>query len=267
MENEIKDNIEKDSSNDFPGRNRNNRYLTGLVLILIGGALLLERMGVPLPYWLFTRPMLLIVIGLYSGVKHSFRNSTWIILIGIGTFFLLDDFIPDLRLQPLFWPVLIIGMGVLFLVKPRRRDWRYNDWDKSRGRFRNSFGTPENIRREESVKDSGDYFNIHSVFSGVKRTVLSKDFKGGSISCVFAGVEIDLTQADITDKVVIRLEEVFGGTKLVIPADWLVQNEIEGIFHGVEDKRNYRANVALNPNKVLILRGTAVFAGVEIRSY
>lgn len=268
MENETKENIEKESGPGFRGRNRHNQYLTGLVLILIGAALLVDRMGVPLPYWLFTWPMLLIVIGLYSGIKHSFRNSAWIILIAIGSFFLVDDFIPELRLQPLFWPVVIIGLGVLFIIKPRRRerDWRF-DWNNDKGRFGRKKDTPFYTPGQETVSDSNDYFNIHSVFSGVKRNVLSKNFKGGSISCVFGGVEIDLTQADFTGKAVIRMEEVFGGTKLVIPADWVVLNEIEGIFHGVEDKRNYHATVAAGPNKVLILRGSAVFAGIEIRSY
>lgn len=267
MENDPKENIENESGPGFRGRNRHNQYLTGLVLILIGAALLVDRIGVPLPYWLFTWPMLLIVIGLYSGIKHSFRNSAWIILIAIGSFFLVDDFIPELRLQPLFWPVVIIGLGVLFIIKPRRRerDWRFN-WNNDKAGFGRkkdaSFYTPG----QEMVSDSNDYFTIHSVFSGVKRNVLSKNFKGGSISCVFGGVEIDLTQADFTGKAVIRLEEVFGGTKLVVPADWVVQNEIEGIFHGVEDKRNYHATMA-GTNKVLILRGSAVFAGIEIRSY
>ncbi len=265
MENEINDAVEKDNNNPFPIRRRNSGYLTGLVLILIGGALLVEKMGVPVPYWLFTWPMLLIVIGLYSGIKHSFRNNTWILLMAVGGFFLVDDFIPELKLEPLFWPILIIGLGVLFLVRPRQKDWAFH-WDERRGKYRRYNGTSSNIP-DEPVQDGSDYFNIHSVFSGVKRTVLSKNFKGGSISCVFAGVEIDLTQAEITNKVIIRIEEVFGGTKLVIPADWVLQNEIEGIFHGVEDKRGYRANLAPNPNKVLILRGSAVFAGIEVRSY
>lgn len=270
MENEIKENIEKDNNTTYQSRRRNNRYLTGLVLILIGGALLVERMGVPVPYWLFTWPMLLIVIGIYSGIKHSFRNCTWIILIAIGSFFLVDDFIPDLRLQPLFWPVLIIGLGVLFIVKPRRKErgWGF-DGDDCRGRFRRRMGRNAAFQTEwqDTVADSSDYINIQSIFSGVKRNVLSKNFKGGSITCVFGGVELDLTQADITDKVVIRMEEVFGGIKMIIPADWIVQNELDGIFHGVEDKRSYRSNVAPNPNKVLILRGSAVFAGIEIRTY
>lgn len=266
MESEIKNNIETDNTDQFKMRRRNNGYLTGLILVLIGGALLVERMGVPVPEWLFTWPMLLIVIGIYSGIKHNFRNNTWIILLAIGGFFLVNDFMPELRLEPFFWPILIIAVGILFLVRPRNKEWTHY-WDGNRGRYRRFRGSSSNTPWEEPVEDSSDYFNIHSVFSGVKRTVLSKNFKGGSVSCVFAGVEIDLTQADITDKVVIRLEEVFGGTKLIIPADWLVQNEIEGIFHGVDDKRAFRANVAPNANKVLILRGSAVFAGIEIRSY
>ena len=58
----------------------------------------------------------------------------------------------------------------------------------------------------------------------------------------------------------------FGGAKIIVPSNWVVQNEIDGVFHGVEDKRNYNSS-GLNSDKVLVLKGSAVFGGVEIRSY
>lgn len=253
-----------DKPNNFR-KQQHNRTFAGIILVLVGGALLLRNLNFPLPYWLFSWPMILIIIGLYSGIKHSFRNATWIVLIGIGGFFLLDDFIPDLSIKELFWPVIIIGLGILFILRPRRRSWQYRYQDEKDTGYQSATTTEDLFT--DTKTDGSDYFDIHSVFSGVKRTILSKNFQGGSISCVFGGVELDLTQADIPGKAIIRLEEVFGGTKLVIPSDWVVQNEIEGIFHGVEDKRKYHSAATANPNKVLILRGTSVFAGIEIKSY
>ena len=78
-----------------------------------------------------------------------------------------------------------------------------------------------------------DYLKINSVFSGVNRKVLSKDFKVAKISSVFGGTEIDFTQADLTGAAVIKIDIVFGGVKLFMPAYWAVVNEIDGVFHGV----------------------------------
>lgn len=253
-----------DKPNNFQ-RDQHNRVFAGILLVAVGGALLLRNLNFPLPDWLFSWPMILIIVGLYSGVKHSFRNATWIFLIGIGGFFLIDDFIPELSIKALFWPVIIIGLGILFILRPRRKNWQQLHPDEKYTGYQ-STATNQNAFTDTKT-DGSDYFDIHSVFSGVKRTILSKNFQGGSISCVFGGVELDLTQADMPGKAIISLEEVFGGTKLVIPSDWVVQNEIDGVFHGVEDKRKYHSAANANPNKVLILRGTSVFAGIEIKSY
>ena len=97
--------------------------------------------------------------------------------------------------------------------------------------------------------------------------MLSKNFQGGNISSIFGGSEIDFTQADINGQVVIRFEVLFGGAKIIIPSHWAVQNEIDGVFHGVDDNRRFNPDAALNPGKVLILKGSVTFGGVEIRSY
>ena len=263
--------VEKNKNNRGP---ENSRVIGGLILVGVGAALLLRNVGFFFPNWLFSWPIILILVGIYSGFKHQFRNNSWLILIGVGGFFLVNDFIPQLGLEPLFWPIVIIGAGLIFILRPRGNNWRnykkskdYTNWQdytnlKTTGTTSfDATGTPVN----DSFVDGNDWLDVQSIFSGVKRNIVSKNFQGGGITCIFGGSEIDLTQADINGTAVLKLEMVFGGTKLVLPANWTVQNEINGVFHGVDDKRKY--NTPANPGKILILKGSAVFAGIEIRSY
>ena len=170
---------------------------------------------------------------------------------------------PGINLKKFIAPIILIAVGLLYMFKPKSK-WR-QDRERCRTKWQQKHQGVVDTSWEESISSSDDYLDIKSVFSGLKRTVLSKSFKGGRISCVFGGVELNLSQADIQDNAVLRLDEVFGGIKLIIPPTWTVRNEIEGVFHGVDDERNNQSQV--DPNKVLILQGSAVFAGIEIRSY
>ena len=257
--------VEKNKNNRAP---ENSRVIGGLILVGIGAALLLRNMGFFFPNWLFSWPIILILVGIYSGFKHQFRNNSWLILIGVGGFFLVNDFIPQLGLEPLFWPIVIIGAGLIFILRPRGNNWHnnkkdadYNQWKTTGTSSFNTADTPVN----DGFVDGNDWLQVQSIFSGVKKNIVSKNFQGGNISCIFGGAEIDLTQSDINGSVVLKLEMIFGGSKLILPANWTVQNEITGVFHGVDDKRKF--NTPASPGKVLILKGSAVFAGIEIRSY
>lgn len=243
-----------------------NRIWLGIFFIVGGALLLFYKMGAPIPDWIFSWEVLVIAIGLLTGIKHGFRNSSWIILVGIGSIFLLDRQIPDAQFHDYLVPIIIIAVGALFIVRPRNSCNRHNrrlerEW---RNAGNNDTGIPA---PEDQATTCDDYIRINSIFSGVKRTIISKNFQGGSISCAFGGAEIDLTQADINGKIVLRMEEVFGGIKLMIPPQWIVQNEIDGVFHGVDDKRNINSTIQPNPNKILVLKGSCVFAGIEIKNY
>ena len=96
--------------------------------------------------------------------------------------------------------------------------------------------------------------------------MLTKNFKGGEITSFMGGSEIDLTQSDFTGRIVIDVTNIFGGTKMIVPPTWDVQNDITAIFGGVDDKRQI-SGVTLDPNKVLVLDGTCMFGGIEIRSF
>ena len=101
----------------------------------------------------------------------------------------------------------------------------------------------------------------------MKKNIISKNFRGGESVTVFGGTEINLTQADISGAVGLEITQIFGGTKLIVPANWTVQSkELVAILGGIDDKRPPVPNAGA-PEKVLILKGTCLLGGIEIRSY
>lgn len=260
----------KNMENNFSDKRKDEgRIIGGLILVGVGAALLLRNTGFPLPYWLFSWPMILILIGIYSGVKHNFSNSSWMVLIAVGGFFLIDRIIPDLSLAPYFWPLLIIALGVIFIIKPKKGKWLDFSYDEKKFAVSNTTTIDWEQTKENSgfTTDSNDFLKVDSVFSGVQRKVVSKNFQGGKVACVFGGADINLTQADINGKVEIKFDVVFGGAKIIVPPHWNIYNQIDGAFHGVDDKRKFNSAVVIDPEKILILRGSVVFGGIEIKSY
>jgi predicted membrane protein len=246
---------------------RGGRQWSGVFLLIIGGLLLARASGVLFPAWFFSGPVLLIGIGLFIGVRHRFRNFVWLIPIVIGGALLADRLSPDITLRPYIWPVLLIGAGLFFIFRPKGRHCR-----RGGGRDDNSF-TDEQVVATSTDTDAltpgissqNDMIDVTAVFGGVKKNVVSKDFKGGDVTAFMGGAEINLTQADFKGRVMIDSFNMFGGTKLIVPPDWEVQSGIVAVFGGVDDKRPPSANV--HPDKILYLDGTCIFGGVEIKSY
>ena len=106
--------------------------------------------------------------------------------------------------------------------------------------------------------------DITSIFAGIKKRVLSKQFKGGDITCVFGGAELNLMNADFKSPIVLDVTMIFGGTKLIMPPNWELRSEVTAIFGGVDDKRPQASTV---PEKIIILSGTLMFGGIEVNSF
>jgi predicted membrane protein len=280
----------QDQNNPVPPRH-NSRIMAGLFVILIGAAFLLREMSFPFfPHWLFTWPMILIAVGIYTGLKHDFRGAGWLIMLVIGGIFLTDEANFGFDMHRFLVPAIIIAVGFMIIVRPGRR-WisqDSSDWHFGRGRrsdwYRgnNSFGSgpvpppgpqqpgpgePSREGAQQQYAGSGeDTLHSTSIFGGIKKIIFSKNFKGGEINCFLGGAEIDLTQADIQGTVVLDVSCFLGGAKLIIPANWTLKSEMSAVFGGIEDKRKIQ-NVLQDPNKVLLIRGTCFMGGFELRSY
>jgi predicted membrane protein len=259
------------------GSTRNSSLFIGAFIVIAGVLMLLRRMGLPVPHWLFSWEMILIGIGLVMGFKSGFRDISWIFPIIIGLIFLSRDVFPHFSFGNLIWPVGIIIIGILIITKGNR------------SRFKNDFfpiepsptpGTENFVSGFRKLDESGvpiepqastingsdDEIECTAIFGGVKRNVVSKNFRGGEIVAIFGGAEVDLTHADINGVVKLEATNILGGTKLIVPPTWDVQSEMVAIFGGVEDKRRINPDM-INRNKRLILMGTAFLGGLEIRSY
>jgi len=66
--------------------------------------------------------------------------------------------------------------------------------------------------------------------------------------------------------VIIDITQVFGGTKIIVPSHWQVVSDLAAVFAGMDDKRI--KNTAMpNSDKILVLKGVSIFAGIDIRSF
>ncbi|ERR1700761_8650283 len=95
-----------------------SRTILGAFIVVIGTILLVDQLDLVLiPDWLFSWPMILIIIGLYSGAKHNFQNTTWLILLLVGLAFLADDALPGLMLSNFIWPAALIILGAYIIMR------------------------------------------------------------------------------------------------------------------------------------------------------
>jgi predicted membrane protein len=226
------------------GRGKSNRPLGGLILVIIGTVFLVDRMDLDVPRWIFSWEMLLIGIGLYIGARRSFQPGGWIVPIILGVAFLVQEEFLGHDARHFFWPVFLIGIGLYMILRPKR-----NHWDRG-------------FVQENS---SDDFIDSSVVFGGVKKKIITKNFKGGRIENMFGGTDIDMMQADFKGTAVFEFNVAFGGVKLVVPPHWNIKNEVTVILGGIDDRRPSTGSD--DPDKVLILRGTVMFGGIDIKSY
>jgi predicted membrane protein len=178
------------------------------------------------------------------------NKSTGLILFTIGAVFLAGDiFNVGLReVVRIVIPVALIIAGLTIIMK------------------RQTF-SPKQINLPEGA-DVNDYLNDTNIFGGGERKIKTQNFKGGQVTAIFGGSEIDLRRADMAPGVnAIDMLCIFGGTSLKIPNDWEVKNEVTAIFGGFSDERSFeKSDVIHEPGKVLYLKGLVLFGGGEIKS-
>lgn len=230
-------------------RHAARRITFGLGVIGIGTLALLDNLGafgMPLlrTFW----PLVLVLFGV-SHLVSPRHSGSWlvgavlVIVGGVMTAHNLDL----LHFRPRdWWPLLIILVGVSILMRglfPHRHRERCGD-------------TP-------STLEHGDRISIDASFAAINQQNDSRSFKGGRIDVSFGGVELDLRQAVMDGpEAVLEVSARFSGVELRVPREWQVVVDIAPTLGGVDDK----TVPPMNPTQRLVLRGDAVFGGVEIKN-
>ena len=279
--------------NNFAKPRNDGSIAFGVIILGIGLVLLFRKFGLYIPDWVLTWPMILIAVGTYTLISQQFKSFFGSVVLFIGVYFLLKrEFDLDLGLDQFIWPVGLIALGIYLILHKKQENKALEEvrknWESSRKK-KTDASSSEKIESAEVVDDAAasqeeptkapdsgfvratgtafmDRINESVIFSGVNRKLMTKDFQGGKATVIFGGLDLDLTQVDFTGVVTLDLEVGFGGVKLLVPPHWDVRTEVSNIAAGLEDKRMFREG-GVDTNKVLILKGTLLFSGLEIKSF
>ena len=197
-------------------------------------------------------PLILIAIGIKIMVSHyDSKDILWgFFLLTIGVLLQLNklDYI-DINFHDI-WPLILIYVGIQIIISGGKyRSHRTHHKAHGRG------------MKDENIK--GDMINVSAILGGGEYNYSSKKLKGGKISAIMGGCEIDLRDSDFEgEEMIINTFALMGGIEMKIPQSWDVILEGTPILGGMSDQTK-----TLNGSKKrLIITGEAIMGGVEIKN-
>lgn len=225
------------------------QIVLGLIIIAVGVIFTLDNLDMIyardyLRYW----PALLIVYGVVRILQPQSRGGKFwgVVLVFVGSAMLIDRMdIFYFRLWD-FWPLLLVALGAMMILRTgyRRR------------------GDNAVIVGGEQASDSGSIVNASAFLGGSRRNVHTADFRGGELTAVMGGCDIDLRNASIANSpAVLDVFAFWGGIEIKVPQAWTVSFEGTPILGGYDDK-TFRQTA--DAGQRLIIRGTIVMGGVEV---
>lgn len=227
-----------------------SQIVFGLFVIALGLLFLLDNLGLlDFRFSLHVLPMLLVLFGVMKIVQT--RSTQGLVvggaLVAAGVLLALRSMgLLDVSWRML-WPVLMIGAGVAVVL--RSLDGRRHPLQAKEG------GMP-------AMSGDDAVINLTAVMGGYKRRLASPDFRGGEVTVVMAGCELDLRQCGLQGDAELNVFALFGGIQIQVPPDWTVLMYGTPVLGGFEE----RTTVPPDTGKRLIIKGYAIMGGVEVRN-
>ncbi|CAM4171840.1 hypothetical protein EWU23_07840 [Cytophagaceae bacterium 50C-KIRBA] len=233
----------------------------GIVFLLVGIVFLIRQTDwFQLPDWLFTWPVLLIVVGLVSGISSSFQRTGWIWPVLVGGAFLIDREFMDIDIFEYTLPVVFIIVGISMIQKSNRKkdsscDTRMGNWGSSSNKANPSF----------SAHDE-PFIALSNVLNSSTIQATCKDFKGANLTNIVAGLELDFSQVEFEEESIsIEITQIMGGATFYVPEHWEIRQHYTTLLAGFEDKRKSLGNKIEGEKKVLHINGFQVLSGIQIK--
>lgn len=223
-----------------------SQVVLGLMVIAMGVLFLLDNLGIlefrrGLAFW----PLVIIIAGVVKMVDTHSRNGY---LVGLGLV-MVGAALMASRMGFIYisfntvWPLLLIGLGGMVL-------------------YRAATGRRAHTVPLKDEPASDGVVDITAILGGVERSVTTQAFRGGEVTTIMGGCELDMRAASIEGEAVLDVFAVFGGITIKVPPDWTV------VLHGTPILGGFDEKTAAPPDatKRLVIRGYVILGGVEVRN-
>ncbi|HEU4946824.1 MAG TPA: LiaF domain-containing protein [Kribbella sp.] len=205
-----------------------------------------------------------------------------VVLLALGVIGILEATGVDTGEAAKWWPVAVIGLGVVTLVARRRvsvgpvllivlgvilladqLSWTEEDLVGPAlllvlG-FAVLFGLSQ--QRDGDGWTSGRRSSL-AMFGSTKVKERSEHFTRADATAIFGGVTLDLREAHIDEQATVDAFAMFGGVEVLVPVGWRISLAGTPIFGGYEDKT--RGGVLPADAPVLNVNAVAIFGGVDV---
>lgn len=218
------------------------RLIVGLGILALGLLWTLDNLDFVeadalMEWW----PIMIVLAGVARLANPRDNRLGSALIVIFGTVLLLDSIdLVDVDLGDLF-PLLIAALGVKII------------WD--------ALG-----RRREATSSGDPDASLHAfaLMAGIHRQSTSAEFRGGDVSAIMGGVELDLRHARMADgeEATIDAFAMWGGVEIKVPDNWRVRGNVMPLLGGFDDKT--RPTGETGP--VLNVRGTAIMGGIEVKN-
>lgn len=223
------------------------RLVFGLIVAVLGVLWTLDNLDIlesePILRWW---PALLIAagVGRLTGIGAGRQPVAGAVFSVVGLILLgneLDFF--NVRVWEL-WPLVLIGIGAMLVMR--------------------SIRGPGAAPADAQGADRFNQVHTFAMWAGSTLKNESQDFRGGDLSAVMGGVDLDLRAARTTSpQVVLDVFAWWGGIDLRVPADWRVVSEVLPLMAGYEDKSRPAEGA---PATTLLIRGVVIMGGIEVKN-
>lgn len=232
------------------------RVVFGLILCVLGFLWTLDSLDIiesePILNWW---PIVLVFFGLSRllGIWSHRHTMVGLIFTFAGTWMLLRQL--DVVNVGIFdlWPLILFAIGGMLVWNSLRRSAPGVGG-----------GAPHPFGGQSSGTEPADAISTVAIWSGAQHKIISQQFRGGEITAVMGGADLDCRSARLENgRAVIDLFIWWGGVEMKVPEDWQVVNEGFVIMGAIEDKSKAQPS---GPVQTLVLRGMVVMGGVEIKN-
>ena len=259
--------------------------VAGLVLMALGTLFVLDSFGMVdagslFDYW----PLFLILPGLAHLIwPRKSADRLWgAILAGVGTLLLLRNLNVFWISFRHLWPAVLVLIGV-FLVWRSRGARPATPIDPGSGGpgggvdslgARAHDGAMAGLAATRDWRGPGpppaagvDSISEFAMFGGGDRMIRSQAFRGGTVTAIMGGFDIDMRDAQMAgDAATIEIFVAMGGIDLKVPESWTVVIDVTPFMGGANyRKRGQEPPPAGIPRKILTITGFVFMGGIDVK--